>query len=475
MTLFNGKISLIDAATLSAVNISNTKDSSSASKLITLTEGNDNYQNSISGATIQALGGSDTVYNTSLTSNVLINGGAGKDYIENGNVVNYSWQGGGSNVTINGGAGNDSVSNNGDNSSIIGGEGNDSIISNGSKVTISGGDGSDTIGNDDEGNYSSISGGDGDDRLLNFGKYATVNGGKGNDTLYTNYSSRRNQFLDFDTNVTFQYAQGDGNDIISGFRADSTLSISGGSYSTTKSDDNIIVTVGNGKISLIGAASLSAVNIKGDSSGGSSSTTLTVTDKTKSPVTVDSAIKTINASKRTTAVKITGNTNANTISGGSKNDTINGGAGNDSIIGNAGNDSILGNAGNDRLYGNGGNDKLYGNTGNDRLYGNSGNDSLWGGAGNDSLWGGKGTDVFTFLAGQGTDYVMDYDSGELLRIYNSSGKSKVSFSKSVFSKDTLTLTINGGGTIILDDVGKSDTFNINGTSYKISGSKLAKK
>ena len=431
---------------------------------------------------------------------------------------------------------------------VILNDGGDLFSGNLDDITISGGNGDDYISNGDgldKPSYSknvSISGGAGDDsiyifaeeehiptwRLIRSPDNSTLNGGTGNDLIINDQGE----------NVIFQYGVGDGNDTIKGFNETSTLSISGGSYSTTKSGNDIIVTVGNGKISLIDAASLSAVNIKDDSSGGSSSTTKTVTDSTKSPVTVGSAIKTINASKRTTAVKITGNALANTIKGGSNKDTIQGGAGNDSILGNAGNDQLYGNAGkdtlfggagndtlwggddNDQLYGNAGNDsilggngndsikgqagadKLYGNAGNDsilggdgndlikgqagtdKLYGNAGNDSLyggddkdslWGGTGNDFLWGGKGTDVFTFLAGQGTDYVMDYESNELLRIYNEAGTKKTSFSKSVFNNDTLKLTINGGGTVIFNDVDTSTNFNINGTSYKISGSKLAKK
>ncbi|MBR0103098.1 MAG: hypothetical protein IJQ01_06330, partial [Selenomonadaceae bacterium] len=63
----------------------------------------------------------------------------------------------------------------------------------------------------------------------------------------------------------YQYKAGDGNDKISGFTATDTLQIGGGngSYSSQTSGNNIIVTVGTGKISLMGAASLSAVNIDG--------------------------------------------------------------------------------------------------------------------------------------------------------------------------------------------------------------------
>ena len=183
------------------------------------------------------------------------------------------------------------------------------------------------------------------------------------------------------------------------------------------------------------------------------STTLNVTNSTKSPVTVGSAIKTINASSRTKAVKITGNSLANTITGGSKNDSLYGGSVNDSLVGGKGND------------------KLYGQAGNDKLLGGKGNDSLWGGAGNDSLWGGDGNDTFIYKAGEGKDTIFDYTSGDMLKILKSNGKTG-SFSKSKYSNGTLSLTISGGGSVIFNDVAKGDKFNINGTTYKISGSKL---
>ena len=96
------------------------------------------------------------------------------------------------------------------------------------------------------------------------------------------------------------------------------------------------------------------------------------------------------------------------------------------------------------------------------------------GGGNDTLWGNNGTDTFVFLAGGGTDEIMDFASGESLRILTKDGKSNATFSNSSFSDDILTLTVNGGGTIILNDVDTSTTFNINGTTYKVNGSKLAR-
>ena len=62
-------------------------------------------------------------------------------------------------------------------------------------------------------------------------------------------------------------------------------------------------------------------------------TNLTVTNLTKSPVTVGSAIKNVTAASLTKAAKISGNALDNTMTGGKGNYTLLGGAGDDSIFG----------------------------------------------------------------------------------------------------------------------------------------------
>ncbi len=64
----------------------------------------------------------------------------------------------------------------------------------------------------------------------------------------------------------------------------------------------------------------------------------------------------------------------------------------------------------DDLDGQGGNDTLNGLAGDDRLYGGAGNDRLDGGSGTDHLWGGAGADRFVFKAGNGIDWVEDFQS-----------------------------------------------------------------
>lgn len=368
--------------------------------LVTGTKFKDIIENKGSKATVQALGGNDSINNKS--SSVSINASSGDDYISNT----------GAKVTILGGDGKDYVENYGKKASVSGGVDNDKLYNYGANATISGDTGNDIIrnwdGDEGYGSNVSISGGTGNDSIWNNdGVKVTINAGKGND--YINNTGN---------NVLFAYAKGDGNDKIVGFNTTSTLKIGDGSdtYSLTKKDKNYIVTVGEGKITLVGAASLSTIFIDGDN-------TLKVTDKTKSPVTAHPAIKVINASTRTKATKITGNAFANIISGGSKSDSIYGGAGNDSLVGNAGND---------------------------KLYGEAGNDKLHGGTGNDSLWGGDGKDVFFYADGDGKDVIVDFTAGQdKIKI------TKGSISKSSLSGSDVIFTIGSGSLKVKNAKGKS--------------------
>ena len=289
------------------------------------------------------------------------------------------------------------------------------------------------------GNSNKIIGSDYDD---------TIDAGKGNDVLTGG-----------DGADVFIYSAG--KDVINDYQTgEDTIQIDEGDITkaTVNSSGDVVFTIGKGTLTVKKAKGKELSMI--DSSGNEyttvvgGSTTLTVTNSTKSPLKITSTIKTVNASKRTTKIKITGNTLANSISGGSNADTIYGGADKDT------------------LRGNNGNDKLYGEAGNDKLYGGKGKDSLWGGAGNDSLWGDAGKDTFVYKPNEGTDYIMDYESGDMLKILKTNGKEGGKFSNSSFKNGTLTLTISGGGKVVFDDVSKSDKFNINGTTYKISGSKL---
>ncbi|MBR0061229.1 MAG: hypothetical protein IJP68_07080 [Selenomonadaceae bacterium] len=154
------------------------------------------------------------------------------------------------------------------------------------------------------------------------------------------------------------------------------------------------LTVKNGK-----SKTLNIVDAEGNAySTVLSGENMTLTNAAASSITAASDIKQINASKRTKAIKITGNKLDNTIKGSKKKDTLSGGAGNDSLTGGAGNDT------------------LYGGSGKDSLYGGAGNDTLRGGTGNDSLWGGTGADTFIYKAGDGNDVIFGFEETDTLLV-----------------------------------------------------------
>ena len=251
--------------------------------------------------TINAGAGDDTIEWSG--ANILLYAGKGNDSVH---IVGVGWSDPVAGyLTVDGGAGNDSLSI-GTNfggisdyySSIHGGTGNDLIRIYGNYVTILGGAGNDSISN--IGDTVTINAGAGNDYIDNDGNEVIIDAGKENDIVslssYSYYSK----------NTLIQYTSGDGNDTIFNFNSDDTLQIGGGtgSYFSKTSGNDVIVTVGEGKITLVGAASLSKVNIDGV---WKDPAFLTVTNSTKSPVTVDSVVKTVDASKRTSAIKITGN------------------------------------------------------------------------------------------------------------------------------------------------------------------------
>lgn len=190
--------------------------------------GNDSVSNSGNNVTINGDDNDDYVYNSSLGGYVVASGGVGND-----TIYNYS-----SNVTINGDEGDDSIetgelyihsTNQVSNVIIDGGAGNDSIrVVYGTDVMINAGDGNDSI--------SLISPNE---------EFITINGGSGNDTIDTHGSHH-----------TFQYAKGDGNDIIhytsysAVYSNEDTLIIYDSNYSTIANGTDVIVQVGDGSITL---------------------------------------------------------------------------------------------------------------------------------------------------------------------------------------------------------------------------------
>ena len=395
--------------------------------------GNDSVVNYGSTVTINTGAGNDSVLNNVNMNLVTISTGDGNDTVGNyGDSVTIDTGAGndsihinaGSYISVNGGSDRDYIKNSTSYVTIDGGKGNDTIQNYADYVTISGGDENDLI-NNRGGENVSINGGAGNDSIRNTGSDITISGGAGNDTIKIVYGD----------NILINYTEGDGNDKIYGFGYLSTLKIGDdkkNTYTTVKSGSDVIVKVGDGKITLKGAAYLDELNIEGTDSA-----YLTLKNGSSAKQTIGAAIKVADASKCSKAFRLTGNKLANTILGGSKNDTFFGGNGNDSIVGNAGND---------------------------KLYGQNGADTLDGGLGNDTLIGGKGKDLFIYNGGN--DVITDYSAGDRIFINADAISSKLNDSDAVFivGKNTLTVKNVGRSELTLVDAEGSELTTIIGSA-----------
>ena len=223
------------------------------------------------------------------------------------------------------------------------------------------------------------------------------------------------------SDIIYNYSDGDkislGSDVVlkNGYmkNADFVCRVDDG-YITVKNASTVAFTQGDKDFEFNGE-----VFVSGDS--------VSIPATFVSEYNLDENTKNLDATMRTSAIKLTGNEKDNSIVGSAKNDTI---------------------------------------------YGGAGADSLWGGKGNDTLYGGDGSDTFIFQSGEGTDTIFDYQSGDMLQILKSDGKAGGSFTKSSFSGGNLTLTISGGGKVVFEGVSSGDSFNINGKNYTLSGKKL---
>lgn len=190
----SGSVKLMDMAgqTIKYKDSSGDNKETVVSGEITGTARADKITNEYDGFTINALAGNDTVTNSG--AGAVIDGGTGADYI----------------------------SNTGSGTAIYGGTGNDIIISSGGSVNIDGGSGHDKI------------------TIASGTSSVTVTGGAGNDTITATGAS----------NVLFNYASGDGRDVIVGFKAGDTLKVTSGSSTTTVVGRDTIVKVGNGSVTI---------------------------------------------------------------------------------------------------------------------------------------------------------------------------------------------------------------------------------
>lgn len=250
--------------------------------------------------------------------------------------------------------------------------------------------------------YVSINAGAGDDtvEIGKYSHYTTINGGAGNDVISVS-----------GYNNLIQYADGYGNDTVYGFHYNDTLQIDGGVYTKETVGNDVIVTVGDGKITLSGAAYLSTLNIDGTEIN----LTPVTLDNSAGATTLAADVVEVDATARTKGIKIIGNALDNTISGGS---------------------------GNDKLYGGNGDDSILGGAGKDELYGQAGDDTLYGGAGNDTLSGGSGNDLFVYESGN--DVITDYAAGDKISLGAAISSATVDGSDALLTVGKNTLTVKNG-------------------------------
>ena len=404
-TTGGGQITLVGAAKLSRVNIVGKQgtlvekyyENKQDNALIVGNDSANTIESSGSKVNIFANGGNDSIYNSSNGSLTAINGGEGNDSIDNwgknstvlGGDGDDSIRNWGDSVTIDGGAGKDTILNLCSAVKINAGDGNDYIKNVESNVTIDGGDGNDSISN--EGSSVTLDGGAGNDYIYNNGYYGsnsvTIVGGSGNDSIrnssyrVTINAGEGNDSIWNDNNyILFVYKAGDGNDIIHGFKNNSTLSITGGVYATTiKKGNDIIVEVGNGEITLQGAASLSKLNIietPSNINNPNSNTTIYGTNANDTISNKGEKVR-INALGGNDYIK---NTKDNvTIDGGAGNDTLYSDRGSRSSISGAEGDDLIdvrlstdvtidGGKGNDVIKNTGNNIIISGGESNDTIY-----------------------------------------------------------------------------------------------------------
>ena len=244
-------------------------------------------------------------------------------------------------ATITGAAAYNYLNNYGSGVSIAGGTSVDYINNHGDSVSVNGGMDDDYIWN--YGEAAVLDGGAGADRISSYIDGATIRGGTGADIIYLRSEATLGSL--------YRYANGDGADIVYNFTDMDTLEVTGGSYSTVASGENIIVSVGKGTITLVGAAELSELNITGEISTDTDDTESTVISLTAGDDTFSNTV-----SERI----IYGLAGSDTIQNTGDRVTINAGTGDDIIS--------LGGSGNVLQYASGdGSDAVYNFTAADTL------------------------------------------------------------------------------------------------------------
>ena len=336
-----GDYNLGDNATVEALGGNDKIISKGNNVYIDAGTGNDTIDNNGSGTTIIGAAGNDSIRTKG--NYVSVDSGDGNDYIYNYLKSDY--------VTLTGGAGADRVYNYGAAAVIDGGDDADYII-NGTKAvgsTVKGGAGDDKIRNAGASDVL-ISGGDGDDSICSSnGKNVTINGGDGDDTVRVSTGSN-----------LIQYGEGDGYDVVYGYKNTDTIQITSGTITTrVRVGADRVFYVGDGYIRLknVKNRTITIVDADGEVTHEDFSLKVpegvTVTDNADTKFAVDPPFegtldlnsfryaKDVDASQSDCSVNVIGNDKANVFRAGSGGGTLDGGKGNDILYCNSGADMMV--------------------------------------------------------------------------------------------------------------------------------------
>ena len=477
LTVGKDSITLADATTLDTLNIEGDR-----SKLVLGTDKNNTLRNTADGATINSGGGNDSIVNSG--ASVVFVYESGDDTISGFNATStlkisdstVTSLSSDNDITLNLSTGSIKLLRAVNLNAINIFDAKDNPV----KVN----DAKNIVGTDDA------------EILSNSIRGATITALGGDDTI-TN-SGR---------NVTFVYNEGDGNDLINGFKENSTLQIGGGSgtYSSQTGGEDIIVAVGDDSITLVGAATLSTVHIDGEEGTPPDDTIPTDIDDEKF-ITLTAGNDTYsNALESATILALGGN---DTITNTAVNVSIDGGTGNDSLQnyganvtlnGNDGDDFISndygvedtvpsdtlnstisnslsgifieGTADDDTIYNDGDNVTINALEGNDSINNKGNNADINGYEGNDSI---SNTGDYSYIdSGEGNDFIIN--TGKEVNIYNNAGNVTINNSgdNSYFSSygDGNDLITNSGKNAYIDSYDGDDSIRNSGEEvYLYSGS-----
>ena len=366
----------------------------------------------------------------------------------------------------------------------ITGNANDNSIVGGSKAdTLTGGAGDDTL--DGRAGNDKLDGGAGDDMLLSSAGNDTLTGGAGNDT--------------------FQYATGDGNDVIADFGTGSDIfKLTKGEITkitTSKKNSDVVVTIGKGTVTFKDALTKSITIENADGSLKSIVGGVNVIYNESENVklvglgSADSIYNALGAASVTASTGTGNDTIVNygfyaNIDAGAGNDyifneaeqtTIKGGAGNDTVRMTVWNDGSIvdGEAGNDVVilgkYADGTNAttqyvSVYGGAGNDSIISYvSYHSTINGGAGNDTIdLSDRANNATTsyktetlvvrYENGGGKDVITNYAEGLATIAIDSLSDFKKAATGGKKAPNDIVFTIGKGSITIKDGVGKAVSF-----------------